>query len=113
MFVVLGWSKSVYMINLQTRIVEVVDCDCGFCYLYPFDNFLLIASASELIRLESEGNEVWRCRNLAVDGVVINRIENGIIYGNGEWDPPSGWRGFEVNLETGQRIRREMNLCWV
>lgn len=42
--------------------------------------------------------------NIAIDGVVVNSVEDGLILGEGDWDPPSGGKPFPVRLESGTLI---------
>lgn len=44
----------------------------------------------------------WRSERCAIDGVIIDSIENGIISGIGEWDPPGGWEPFQLDFDTGK-----------
>jgi hypothetical protein len=101
-FVVLGWSDVVYLVELTSRRVRTLKCDSYFGHLYPFDTSLLVASASELICVNERGDEAWRCGNLGIDGVVVDRVADGFIDGQGEWDPPGGWRPFRLTAITGE-----------
>ena len=91
-FVVLGWSDVVHVVHPASRRVQNVICDGYFGHLYAYDRSLLIASASELICLNEQAIELWRRGDLGIDGVTIDRVNNGLIEGQGEWDPPGGWR---------------------
>lgn len=102
--VVLGWSDSVFFVDPVARRAHTVACGWYFGHLYPLENKLLIASASELICISAAWEELWRRGGLGVDGVVVNRVVNGIIDGAGEWDPPGDWRSFRLDLETGEPI---------
>ncbi|MBP6120769.1 MULTISPECIES: hypothetical protein [Providencia] len=44
----------------------------------------------------------WRSPQCAIDGVIIHEIDNDIIYGSGEWDPPGGWEPFQLDIYTGK-----------
>lgn len=47
----------------------------------------------------------WRSTPCAVDGVLISDIQKGIIYGRGDWDPPSSeWVPFYLDLATGNEV---------
>ena len=39
-------------------------------------------------------------------GVVVTAIAEGRVEGQGEWDPPGGWRRFALCLETGADVGR-------
>ena len=103
-FVVIGWGHGVYLIEPRTRAVSAIDLGSYFGHLYPVEQCLLIASALRLFRVEPDGSLLWRSDALGVDGVVVDQIEDGVIRGKGEWDPPGDWRPFQVSLNTGQRM---------
>jgi hypothetical protein len=105
-FIVLGWSDVVHVIDPVSRRVKSIRCGGYFGHLYPYDGHLLIASASELLCLNRGAEEVWRRQNLGIDGVVVDRVTEGVIFGQGEWDPPGGWRPFQLELETGEPVAR-------
>jgi hypothetical protein len=100
--VVLGWSDVVHVVHAASQRVRNVRCDGYFGHLYPYDRCLLIASASELVCLNENAEEVWRRADLGIDGVIIDRVEYGVIKGQGEWDPPNGWRPFQLAAGTGE-----------
>ena len=104
-FVVLGWSDVVHVVHPASRRVQNVICDGYFGHLYAYDRSLLIASASELICLNEQAIELWRRGDLGIDGVTIDRVNNGLIEGQGEWDPPGGWRAFRLAADTGKPVR--------
>jgi len=45
---------------------------------------------------------LWRSDCLGIDGVMVDQVADGIIRGKGEWDPPGGWRPFQVRFATGR-----------
>lgn len=105
--VVLGWSDAVHLIDPGTRRVTNIVCDGYFGNLYIDDDCLLIASSTELIRIDAQARETWRCAGLAVDGVLVHNVAEGVIEGSGEWDPPGGWQPFRIALDTGTPIAGE------
>jgi hypothetical protein len=102
-FVVIGWGHRVYLVERRTRAVSALDLGGYFCHLYPMEQCLLVTSAEWLFRVEPDGSLLRRSDALGIDGVVVRQIEDGIICGEGEWDPPGDWRPFQVVLNTGQR----------
>ena len=106
-WVILGHGESVYFVSphdAQTRTCKLGDY---FGSLYPQNGFLLVASGSSLIRFDDKGDAVWHKTDLGLDGVLVHDIDDGVIHGSGEWDPPGGWRLFRVDLETGSRLDDE------
>lgn len=47
----------------------------------------------------------WENRGLGIDGVLVHEISGDVIAGEGEWDPPGGWKPFRVRLNTGQNLK--------
>lgn len=43
---------------------------------------------------------------LGIDGVVVSivDVEKSLVHGQGEWDPPGGWKPFTVRLGDGTRV---------
>lgn len=70
-------------------------------YLYPHAEFLLVATNMRLMCFDRKAQLVWQSREIGIDGVLVSEIKNGVIHGEGEWDPLGGWRPFKVNLESG------------
>jgi hypothetical protein len=99
--VVLGISDHAHLINPLTRTVKSIECDGYFGHLYPLPNHLLIADAIKLICLDQHANELWRSKSLAVDGVVVNKVDDNQIFGEAEQDPPRGWTPFRLSRKTG------------
>jgi hypothetical protein len=105
-FVVLGWNDHAHIVDPRTREVTSVECDGYFGHLYPVGDHLLIADASRLVCFDEHGERLWESDTLGIDGVVVDDVQDGIIVGKGEWDPPGGWKPFRVSLEGGQTAAR-------
>lgn len=102
--VVLGWGGTVHLVDPLARRTHSISCDGYFGHLYPSDARLLIASASELICIDEQWNELWHRDDLGIDGVVVDLVANGTVCGSGEWDPPGDWRPFRLDWETGKSL---------
>jgi hypothetical protein len=71
----------------------------------PEESFIaLVAGCEYVIRIDSGGNVVWTSDRLGIDGVVLHRMADGRIEGQGEWDPPGGWERFVIDLVTGRTL---------
>ena len=71
----------------------------------PEDAFAVLAvGCSQVIRFDAEGEVVWSSDRLGIDGVVLHRMVEDRIVGDGEWDPPGGWQRFEIDLKTGDTL---------
>ena len=97
-----GYGCNLYVVNLASRAVTAHRFGSYFGHLYVSSEYCLVASGCSLYRLGDDGEFLWSCRNLAVDGVLVHDVDDGVIRGDGEWDPPGGWRPFSVQLSTGQ-----------
>ncbi|GHO55921.1 hypothetical protein [Ktedonobacter robiniae] len=103
-WVVIGFADAVHFVALDTKQRYSYPLRGYFDHLYPTEAFLLVASASELLCFDPEIRLQWRAEDLGIDGVVIKSVENDMIRGEGEWDPPGGWRPFTVSLRSGRII---------
>jgi hypothetical protein len=66
---------------------------------------VLVASGSALFSLTKSGTLIWRTQGLAVDGVQVSDVRDGLIVGSAELDSSGGWQSFVLNLFTGERQR--------
>ena len=106
--VIIGYGSRVHMVNYQTQEIITFELDSYFGHFYPGDEWLIIASANRLILISTTGRVMWKTEYLGLDGVIVDRIEDNLIHGRGEWDPPGGWRPFQVRLDTGKKIAEFM-----
>lgn len=102
--VFVGYGESVYVIHPAQRTGRQIPLSAYFAAFYSSPDYLLVASGESLLRLAPDGSVLWTADGLGLDGVVVNSVENGIIRGHGEWDPPGGWRPFTLRLDTGRLI---------
>jgi hypothetical protein len=102
--IVLGWGERLYLVEPEARKTAVIDLGSYFAGLYPGEDYLLVASANRLLRIQPDGAVRWTSEGLAIDGVIVEEMTHGIIHGAGEWDPPGGWQPFRLSLETGQPV---------
>jgi hypothetical protein len=108
----IGYGGHVYFVDVETRAAKPVELSGYFGTLYtpedfgladcPFD--FLVGSADALHRFAADGSLVWTAEDVAIDGVIVHDIVDGVIDGTGEWDPPGGWKEFRLDLDTGARI---------
>jgi hypothetical protein len=101
---VVGFAERVYIVGLPSLSVSCINLAEYFRKLYPSDEWLLVASGSDVIRIDLSGRMMWRSQNLAIDGIRILSVSNGIISGEGDDDPPDGWRPFRLSLTDGSAI---------
>jgi hypothetical protein len=101
-FAVIGWNDVVHFVEINSRRAHSLRCDGYFGSFRALDDSLLIADAARIHRIDDRGQQVWKSDEIGIDGVVIDRVEEGIILGEGEWDPPGGWKPFRLLLESGE-----------
>lgn len=104
--VALGWGNRISLVNLQSQSVSEFPLGAYFGSMKLLDGQrgLLVASAERLFLINLDGSLAWQSEALGVDGVVIGEIAGGIISGQGEWDPPGGWKPFQVRLNSGHTV---------
>ena len=98
-----GFGHRVYLVRLGHRSASSINLGGYFGHLSAGDGYLLAASAERLFRIGADGVLLWSSGPVGLDGVVVNRVEDGMVEGEGEWDPPGGWRRFRLRLDTGGR----------
>jgi hypothetical protein len=76
------------------------------CGLEAAGPFLLVAHGTGLVAFDERMGVVWSRDDLAVDGVLIGAVdvEQDVLIGSAEWDPPGGWRPFRLRLGTGELL---------
>ena len=106
--VFVGFGHRVYVINPENKSVSEISLGTdGWDYFgafYTGGNYLLVASGQSLLRLLPDGKVLWAASNLGLDGIVVKSIDNDTIQGEGEWDPPGGWKPFTLRLDSGELI---------
>jgi hypothetical protein len=102
-WLVVGFGHSLHIVDLDEGTPQTFALGSYFGHIYPLDACLLVASAEHLHRLDPDGSMKWRSAQLGLDGVVVERVLADAVDGQGEWDPPGGWRPFRVSLDSGAR----------
>lgn len=111
--VYIGFGQFVFVVDVHLGQVRRHPLHGYFGHLYDSGNLehlashisVLATSASEVLAFDRTGNLIWKQSDLGIDGVVLQRADTGRIDGEGEWDPPGGWRSFSLSSQTGLIIR--------
>lgn len=103
---VVGFGGHVHLVTLQPRNIASYALDGYFGHLYPLDERLLVADAEGLHCFAPTGRRLWQSDQLGIDGVVVHDVDGDAIEGEGEWDPPGGWRPFRISLASGMGVAR-------
>ena len=70
------------------------------CMMLPQHDIALLSTYTDVVAISNGGDEIWR-RSVAIDGVEITKIENGLIHGTAGIDPPDEWHPFLLQVATG------------
>ncbi|HSH94423.1 MAG TPA: hypothetical protein VK968_09780 [Roseimicrobium sp.] len=111
-WVVVGFAGRVVLVSIHDGVrreialsdVTPPDSFDYFCQLFSDDDVLLACSGRRIFRIGADGGILWKSDELGLDGVLVHHVDSTAISGNGEWDPPGGWRPFTVSPDTGVRI---------
>jgi hypothetical protein len=111
--VFVGFGESLFVIRPLEQVWNRISLEDYFGYLYVPEDFglpatgfgVLVASGTALFNLTNTGTVIWCARNLAVDGVQVSDVRDGLIFGSAELDPPGGWQSFVLSLITGKLHR--------
>jgi hypothetical protein len=103
-FVVIGWGYNVHFVEMENGNTKTISLESYFGYLYPSDDFLLVASGEKLFLFNEEAQLQWISDELGIDDVIVNQFNNELICGEGEWDPPGDWKAFQVRVDSGKSV---------
>ena len=107
--VIIGFGSHVHAVSTVDRSVVTIELGSYFGHLYPTADYLLIASGERLFRFESDCTILWKSDVLAIDGVVVHEVGLALIRGEGEWDPPGGWKSFAIAVVDGKTARQPVH----
>ncbi len=105
--VVIGFDTQCYLFNMETKQVVRHKLNSYFDSFYTHDDFVFICSASNINCFNKNGEFVWRSDKLGTDSVKINRIEEDVIFGSGDWGGKTRWKDFEIAIsEVGRNTKK-------
>jgi hypothetical protein len=105
----IGFGEYIVVLDLKARTIASHQLGGYFGYMYDEHDFeslparfsVLVTSASEALAFGRTGELIWTQPNLGLDGVAIHAADEKQFEGEGEWDPPGGWRKFVVSTDSG------------
>ena len=103
--IIVGFGSHVHVVSVTDSSAIAIELGSYFGHLYPEADFVLLASAERLFRLEPDRSIRWKSDDLGIDGVLVHEVGPVYIRGEGEWDPPGGWRAFSVLVVDGAHAR--------
>jgi hypothetical protein len=109
--VFVGFGETLFVIRPLEQVWDRISLENYFGYVYTPEDFglpvssfgVLVASGTALFSLTNAGTLIWCARDLAVDGVQVSDVRDGLIFGSAELEPPGGWKLFVLDLITGEQ----------
>ena len=98
--VVIGCGSWLHMVDLETRDSASLDLGAYFAGLVLKEE-LYVATANRVWCLDGNATVLWKSPRVGIDGVRIDEISQDHVLGQGEWDPPGGWRPFRLRRFDG------------
>ena len=106
-FVIGNFYEGVYIINLLDLKVIHKDISGYFGRFVIIDDSLYVLGCENITAYDSCMNEKWISDDIAVDGVLLKKIEGDAIIVSCEMDPPGGWVNKRISLSSGKLISSE------
>nr|EEE1920009.1 hypothetical protein [Salmonella enterica subsp. diarizonae] len=112
-YVAIIFGQHVHIVDILSKQVSSLHlCDfIGHIYAVPnstenklSENFL-VTTYSYVFLINVAKGILWKSNMCGIDGVIITDINDGVISGSGEWDPPGGWVNFWLLLSNGASIK--------
>lgn len=97
-----NYYDGVYVIDLLDLTFKTIEVDGYFGSFVEGNDCIYILGCENIIAINSDSNIVWKSDDLAVDGIVFDRIDQEIMYISCEIDPPGGWIDKKIDLSTGK-----------
>ncbi|MCC8367966.1 hypothetical protein J8V57_17135 [Xenorhabdus sp. PB61.4] len=105
-------GRHVHLFDIETHRIKSIFLNDYVGHLYSVPNIrsetlsddFLVTSFCYTFLINIHTGIIWRSKRCAIDGVLIHDIEDNVIYGSGEWDPPGGWEDFTLSLKDGSFI---------
>ncbi|MBX3449645.1 MAG: hypothetical protein KF777_08810 [Planctomycetaceae bacterium] len=82
----------------EWRFLDTLGIDCT---VTPSGELALVTTCTDVVALNPDGSQRWR-RELAIGGVIIESIDDGVVRGTLCMDPPEGWFSFSLRLDSGE-----------
>ncbi len=109
-YLLLGYAEDFDAVHLRTREVKILEMPFYFgSFSTPAehgrdwgDDILIAASGTHLYRISPTMEVVWEIEHIAVDGIVVDDIDEEIVRISAEQDPPGDWVDYLVDLRVGE-----------
>ena len=87
----IGCGEYVYFVDLDRCMVKEEKQQLYFGRFYQYKDYLFITSATSVSCYDKECQLVWKSERIAIDGVLIQEIDEEKIVVLCEMDPPDKW----------------------
>jgi hypothetical protein len=110
-FVVIGYGGRVHFVSLTSRATRTFMLDGYFGNLFAVADHVLVSDARYLHCFGRDASLLWRSEALGIDGVRVDRVEDGVIEGDAQVELPhftghpddvGRWDRFRLLLASGQ-----------
>lgn len=102
-YLCIGVEDKVFFIDMNSFECRQICVQMYFGYFYICRDMFFVLSGTGVIAFDNKMHEVWRQSMLAVDGVVVQEIENdSVLVLSCEMDPPDGWITRKINIFNGE-----------
>jgi hypothetical protein len=103
-WVAAGFGSRVYLADPDTGVTHAFQLPSYFDRFVAGERWLLAVSGAGITRIGPDGRVEWENPSVAVDGVNVHDVEDGVISGSAELDPPGCWHPFRLDLATGRAL---------
>lgn len=101
----IGYENFFCLFDIASNeVVLWLEMEWYFGYLYYNNDTFYVADASKILSIMRDGTIIWQSDVVGFDGVVIDKFTDDNIYGQGEYDPPGGWKDFILDIKTGKTL---------
>ena len=99
---IVGLGSYVHAISMADRSTVTIALESYFCQIHATRDYVLLASGERLFRMEPDRSILWKSEYLGIDGVIVHEPGPTVVRGEGQWDPPGGWRPFALSVADGK-----------
>lgn len=103
-YIAIRFCDLFYLIDIDTHSYKNTKVDGYFGYIFPYDEFILVATCFNILCFKKNCTMLWSSDKLEFDRVLVYDIDCKYIYEVGEYDPPGGWEDFVIDCKTGKRV---------
>jgi hypothetical protein len=98
----IGFGHEVHLVSFSGEASRTMRLNSYFVSMHRASDAVYVVSGEDITRLDLDGIVVWTSPQLAVDGIRVELIEEDVLSGEAEHDPPGDWRPFRIRTNDGQ-----------